>query len=641
MNPGTDRPLSELQLSILAALETYSNVHRGSGHNSMATTRIFENSRSIVLDHLGLSKRKYEVIFCTPRRAEALTGQLDPSDYQILSSQEIGVSLGVRALAVKKKAISRIRRFQSGGGTARLVAGDWIIWAGSPEKFEAGTPAIINIIAFARALQLIRFLGIERFRETSPDTNTAKENLYHDDLETYAGIDFLNELRKRLIGRDIHVPTNDGPKPFINLDNSASTRTFTPVWNTVSQAFCRPAIEQDEIVREVRKICSEALNAPLTAYDLMFTSNTTESINLVAESLCSESAVGLGQVILNTSLEHNSNDLPWRMIPGHSLLRIPADDDGIIDLNALESTLRNYNVSNHHGNKRIRLVAVTGASNVLGICNDLVEISRIVHKYDARLLVDAAQLVAHRKIDMERCGIDYLAFSGHKVYAPFGTGVLVARKGMLSFGSAELERIRHSGEENTIGIAALGKALILLQRAGMNLIQQEEQALTARALRGLSQIPGLTIYGVKDPDSSPFNLKGGVILFEVKGIFADRLAKELAERAGIGVRYGCHCSHMLIKHLLHFNTALERIQYLIVTLFPRIQLPGLTRVSLGLENSGQDIDTLITALGQIALKSGPKNKTVKKQILSFIQDAEQRVFSSLDREGTSSLSATR
>ena len=133
--------------------------------------------------------------------------------------------------------------------------------------------------------------------------------------------------------------------------------------------------------------------------------------------------------------------------------------------------------------------------------NDLAAIARIVHRYGARLLVDGAQLVAHRKVDMDACGIDALAFSAHKVYAPFGSGALLVRKGLLSFGPVELERIQASGEENVGGIAALGKALVLLQRIGLDVIQEEEQALTRRALRGMAQVPGLTIYGIKDPDS--------------------------------------------------------------------------------------------------------------------------------------------
>jgi selenocysteine lyase/cysteine desulfurase len=109
------------------------------------------------------------------------------------------------------------------------------------------------------------------------------------------------------------------------------------------------------------------------------------------------------------------------------------DAEGFVDSNELETLLCAYNQKGLHGKKRIKLVAVSGASNVLGVFNDLAEISRIAHRYGARLLVDAAQLVAHRRIEMDKCDIDYLAFSAHKAYAPFGCGVLVAGKGLLHF----------------------------------------------------------------------------------------------------------------------------------------------------------------------------------------------------------------
>jgi selenocysteine lyase/cysteine desulfurase len=313
------------------------------------------------------------------------------------------------------------------------------------------------------------------------------------------------------------------------------------------------------------------------------------------------------------------------------------DAEGFVDLNELEALLRAYNQQGQHGNMRIKLVAVSGASNVLGVFNDLAEISRIVHRYGARLLVDAAQLVAHRQVEMERWGIDYLAFSAHKAYAPFGTGVLMVRKGLLHFSPAELDLIRSSGEENVGGIAALGKALVLLQRIGLDVIQEEEQALTGRALRGLTQIPGLTVYGIKDPDSPRFAQKGGVIVFRLEGIMANRVAKELAERGGIGVRAGCHCAHLLIKHLLNISPLLERFQGLILTLFHQVALPGLTRVSLGIENGAEDVDTLIEVLDKIARQSrtGANNPftsaqiNVQGQMDAFASAAAQRVYTQL------------
>jgi selenocysteine lyase/cysteine desulfurase len=423
------------------------------------------------------------------------------------------------------------------------------------------------------------------------------------------------------------VPTEEGEKPFINLDNAASTPTFLPIWNSVCQTWHQSKETQQEIIKEVRSICAGVLDAPEPDYDVIFTSNTTESINLAAENLNHESGQNIEPVVLGTILEHTSNDLPWRMIPHVSVVRLSIDNEGFIDLNELEKILCEYNLKDNHGKKRIILVAVSGASNVLGICNNLEEISRIVHQYGAMLLVDGAQLVAHRKIEMKRCGIDFLAFSAHKIYAPFGCGGLVAKKGLIKFSPPELDLNQSSGEENAVGIAALGKALLLLQRIGMDLIREEEQSLTRQALTGLSRIPGLTIYGVKDPESPGFPQKGGVIVFSLKGILAPRIAQELAERGGIGVRSGCHCAHILIKHLVGVPPAFEGFQGLITKLFPKLNFPGLVRVSFGIENSKEDVDTLIKMLDIIVRKTQTLPHTeIKHQMNDFTMTAAKRVY---------------
>ena len=640
---------AELERGVYAALETYSNVHRGSGHNSMVTTHLFEQARDIVLEYLGLNKDKYVVIFCTPKRAEALKAQLKPDSYQSVSSQDIGLPLGVRALAVDRKALPTGIPFQAGGGTARLVSPGWVIWAQAPDRFEAGTPAIVNVIAFARALRLIRHFGNEIFRpeatkiSADAEKQAAAEILCHDELEKFTGRELLDELRQTLIGRGVRVPTVEGARPYINLDNAASTPTFTPIWEAVCQTWRQPRLVQREIVLQVKSICAGVLGAPLAAYDVIFTSNTTEAINLAAESLSKEFEPGFEPVVLNTLLEHNSNELPWRKVPGYSLIRFPVDAEGFIDLNELETLLCAFNQEGRHGKKRIKLVAVSGASNVLGVFNSLAEISRIVHRYGARMLVDAAQMVAHRKVEMEGCGIDYLAFSAHKVYAPFGSGVLLVRKGLLNFSPAELELIQSSGEENAGGIAALGKALLLLKRIDLDLIQEEEQALTRRALDGLAQIPGLTVYGIKDPDSPRFAQKGGVIVFSMKDVMPNLVANELAEQGGIGVRYGCHCAHLLIKSLLNVGPLLERFQGLMLTVLPQISLPGLTRMSLGIENDEADVDKLIEVLGKIARHprarvdnpftsrqngaARPPQTAIEQQMDDFARAAGQKVYS--------------
>jgi selenocysteine lyase/cysteine desulfurase len=610
--------LSELSVSVRTALGTYANVHRGSGHNSVVSTYLYEQARGIVLDYLGLDRGRHTVIFCSPWQAGQLRAWLGHEGCHILSSQDVGLPLGLRVIAVPRRALPAGVPLQPGGGTARLTAPGWVVWAGTPDRFEAGTPAIVNVIAFARALQL----GSDGLGDPVVAARSATDILRHDQWENLSGQQLLAELRKNLIGRRALVPTLSGPRPFVNLDNAASTPTFEPVWEAVQDAWRQPEPGRQEIVREVKLICAEALNAPPTDYEVVFTSNTTEAINLAAENLERQAEPGTRPVIVNTIMEHNSNDLPWRTREGIGLVRLPVDPEGFLDPTELETVLREHNEQHRHGAERIRLVAVCGASNVLGACNDLAEISRITHRHGARLLVDGAQLVAHRTVDLAAYGIDYFVFSAHKVYAPFGTGALIVRKGLLSFDATDREAIRSSGEENVGGIAALGKALVLLQRVGLEVIQQEEQALTAQALCRLAEIPGLTVFGVRTPESPRFARRSGVIIFTLRGKVATQVARELAEQGGIGVRSGCHCTHMMIKRLLGTSKLLEEFQRLLVTLFPRLSLPGVTRVSLGVENTPEDIDALLDVLGRISLRPAAPGNPFRRRKASFRKELE-------------------
>jgi selenocysteine lyase/cysteine desulfurase len=256
--------IEELEQSVHAALETYSNVHRGSGHNSMVTTHLFEQARDIIMDYLELRKNTYVLIFCSPRRADLLLRQLSSESYKMVSSREIGLSLGIVAMAIRKTALQAGAPSQTGGGTARLISREWIIWANAPDKFEAGTPAIINVIAFAKALLMIKKYGSEIFQNSSTSKMSATDILYHDKLEKYAGKELLAELKLTLIGRNMPVPTMEGIKTFINLDNSASTPTFEPIWNTFRHALSQDALLKEEVISKTRLICSDMVGAPLS-----------------------------------------------------------------------------------------------------------------------------------------------------------------------------------------------------------------------------------------------------------------------------------------------------------------------------------------------------------------------------------------
>lgn len=614
----------ELKRSVHAALETYSNVHRGSGHHSMATTRLYEHARTVVLQHLGLDGG-HEVVFCSPAAAEAFLAQLEPADARRLSSDDLGLPLGVRALVIRRPALKRLTSFQAGGGTARLVGPDWVVWARAPGRFEAGTPAIVNVIAFARALQLARRHGPDCFREGWTD-GTPADVLHGGPVDELRGRDLLAALRASRVGLGLRVPTAEGDVPLVNLDHAASTPTFGPVWEAAWRAWQLRPDARPAIAREAAATVAAFLHAPPSDYDVLFTANTTEAIHRVARNLCLQDPGGFEPVVLNTLLEHNSNELPWRDLPGVAQVRLDVDADGFLDPVLLEAELAAYNRDALHGKRRVRLVALSGASNVLGSFNDLAAVCQAAHRHGARVLVDAAQLVAHRRVDMAACGIDYLAFSAHKAYAPFGSGALVARRSLLALDPAGLQRIRDSGEENTGGLAAMARALDLLQRIGLDVVEEDERALTARALVGLAGIPGVKVHGIAGAGHPRFGQRGGVIAFDLKGSISYKVAGELAERAGIGTRWGCHCAHMLIKHQLGIPAWAQQFQRAIVTVFPRLELPGMARISFGLDNDAGDVDLLVRVLGQVAREGAAKRTALKKRIEDFVEGAVQRVY---------------
>ncbi len=623
-----EQAYEELKRGVYEALLTYSNVHRGSGHKSAVTTHLYEQAREIVLDFFHLNKKRYTVIFCSPWRAETLRDQLKRGSYFSLSSLDFNLPFGVRALAVDRKALPEGIPFQAGGGTTKLVSPGWVIWADPPDRFEAGTPAIINVIAFAKALSLAQQYGNDIFKDLSHGDPAAEDLLLQDNLEGLSGKKLIDELRKTLIGKGVKVPTVNGSRPYINFDNGASTPTFEPVWDSVWKTWRKPLKSQQKLVENVKSVCSEFLGAPPSDYDVIFTMNTTEAINLAAMSLADECRSGSEPVVLTTILEHTSNDLPWRNIPGCTMVRLTVDEGGFVDLKELESVLSGYNREHKHGNKRIRLIAVTGASNVLGVFNNLAGISTIAHKYGARVLVDGAQMVAHRTVDMAKLDLDYFAFSAHKAYAPFGTGVLAVRKGIINLSSPEFMLIRSSGDENTGGIAALGTILGLLKRIGLDLVQEEEQALTRYALEGLSRIKGIRIYGIKDPGSPSFTNKGGVIAFVLGNRLSHNVARELAERGAIGVRSGCHCAHILVKHLVGVGPSLENFQKFMARVIPAMSFPGIVRISLGIENTREEIDTFLDVLGSMAAGKQPhaSHKSAREEMNKFTRTVSDRVY---------------
>jgi selenocysteine lyase/cysteine desulfurase len=151
---GTNGFLLQLKQALRVSLEHYSNVHRGSGQNSLIATHLYEKARKIVLNTAGFSDRKYEVVFCTPHRAQSFTAGIKRSGFTHLKSKDLGLPLGIDAVIVKRTALPKRVPFQTGGGTVKIVSENHVLWADAPDRFEAGTPAIINVILFALAFSL-------------------------------------------------------------------------------------------------------------------------------------------------------------------------------------------------------------------------------------------------------------------------------------------------------------------------------------------------------------------------------------------------------------------------------------------------------------------------------------------------------
>ena len=312
----------------------------------------------------------------------------------------------------------------------------------------------------------------------------------------------------------------------------------------------------------------------------VFTKNATEAINMVAQGL----SWNPGDRVATTVLEHHSNLLPWRALAkqGVALDVIGIDADYALDLAALEKAVAGGGV---------RLVAVTHASNVLGVTTPVAEIARICREHGALLLVDGAQSLPHMPVDVSRLGCDFLCFSGHKLFGPTGTGVLWMREAILEppvlgggmvesvtaegFVPAEGYRRYEAGTPNVGGGIALGVAVDYLSAIGMERIQRHEERLCARLIGGLSRIDGVRVYAGRRPES-----RIGVVSFTIDGVHPQEVAHLLDEEADILVRSGHHCCQPLMEHL---------------------GLPeGTVRASVAAYTTEQEIDLLIAAVDEIS-----------------------------------------
>ena len=387
------------------------------------------------------------------------------------------------------------------------------------------------------------------------------------------------------IRRDFPILDDD----IIYLDNAATTFSPEPVVEALAEFEHH---YRANVGRGVHRLTQIATQRYWHAHEkvarfigggdgvTVFTKNTTEAINMVAQGLSWRP----GDRVVTTILEHHSNLLPWRALAknGVEVDLIGIDADYALDLNALEEALSGGSV---------RLVAVTHASNVLGVTTPVPEIARLCREHGALLLVDAAQSLPHMPVDVSSLDCDFLCFSGHKIFGPTGTGVLWMREALIEppvlgggmvasvtsdgYVPAEGYLRYEAGTPNIGGGIALGAAVDYLSAIGMEKIHRHEERLTARLIEGLSATEGVRVYAGKRPDA-----RIGVVSFIIDGVHPQEAAQMLDEEADIMVRSGHHCCQPLMDYL---------------------GLPeGTVRASLAAFTTEQEIDLLIAAVDEIS-----------------------------------------
>jgi cysteine desulfurase/selenocysteine lyase len=351
-------------------------------------------------------------------------------------------------------------------------------------------------------------------------------------------------------------------KPLIYLDSTASSQKPQAVIDAMSVYY---ETYNANVHRGVYEISEEATAAMEKARvkvarfinarqgkQIIFTRNTSESINLVAYSW-GGAEIAAGDLIILTAMEHHSNLVPWQLLAqrtGARLEFIPVSADGLLKLDIYEQLLQ----------QGPKLVAFTHMSNVLGTINPARSMIAQAHAVGATVLLDAAQSVPHLAVDVQELDVDFLCFSGHKMLGPTGIGVLYGKRELLEamppfMGGGEMIRsvsLRTSTwndlpwkfEAGTPAIAeavGLGAAVDYLNALGMENVQRHEQELTGYALQQLQAIDGLTIYG---PSAGP---RGGVLSFTLADIHPHDLASILDQEVGVAVRAGHHCAQPLME----------------------------------------------------------------------------------------------
>jgi selenocysteine lyase/cysteine desulfurase len=412
-----------------------------------------------------------------------------------------------------------------------------------------------------------------------------------------------------LVGANLLVPCLDGTeRPYRDLDCAASTpamdvvasavEEFLPWYSSVHRGAGYKSRRATTSYEQARESTHRfAGRAATDGTVVVLVRNTTEAINHLAYRL----RLAPDDVIATTVVEHHANLLPWARVAQRRW--VECGRDGTFTVDDVIAVLDN--------GKKPALLALTGASNVTGWLPPVEEICAAAHERGIPVLLDAAQLAPHRPLPP---GPDFLAFSGHKLYAPYGAGALIGPRHVFEDGDpflagggavdlVDLDEViwtepperEEAGSPNVIGAVAFGAAMDELTRIGWDTIVEHEAALAGRLHQGLRAIEGVTVLG-PGPDTDTLS----VAAFTVDGMHHALVAARLSAEWGIGVRHGCFCAHPYLLRLLGVGPQGVAEARAAVQRGDRREIPGAVRASCGLGTSGEDVDTLLIAVQALA-----------------------------------------
>lgn len=377
-------------------------------------------------------------------------------------------------------------------------------------------------------------------------------------------------------------------RPLVYLDNAATTQKPESVINAISEYYRtinsnihRGVHHLSQLAttrfEEAREAIRRYINAK-NSYEIIFTRGATESINLIANSFC-RAFLKAGDEVIVSEMEHHANIVPWQMaceIAGANLKVLPFDDSGVLMIEKLEELIT----------PKTKIISITHISNSLGTINPIEKVIRIAHSHNIPVMIDGAQAVSHEKVDVQQLDCDFYCFSGHKMYAPMGIGVLYGKEKWLNTippyqgGGEMIQQVTfekttynelpfkfEAGTPAVSDVIGLHTAIQYIEKLGIDKILQHEQKLLQYATEQLSVIEGLRIYGTAPQ-------KAAIISFNLEGIHPYDVGV-IIDHLGVAVRTGHHCTQPVMQHF---------------------QIPGTVRASFALYNTQEEVDRLVEAV---------------------------------------------